>query len=127
MRFAAIELKAQEDIHAGVEIFFRLASGLGLVFTSLEPFGTTKVGSMTFLRFRTDCPNLDLLVPSLQGENRGVILPAQTGYVLYTQTTKGTVAVITMQSTKPPGLHRKYRGTASKFWERQFPTLEVKS
>lgn len=120
MNFAAIEILRGEVEKEAIEAFFLRADSLGLKFKSLEPFGTLTIGSSKFLRFRTDCLQLDTLIPLFQEENRSFVLPGGTGYRLVTQTTEGRVSITQLQTTKLPGYNRKWRGTADKFWERQF-------
>lgn len=119
-KFAAIELKGHEDAHAGIQAFFEKAEGLGLAFKFLEPYGTVIVGRIKLLRFQTDCSDLELMLPFFQEDNRSFVFPTKTGYSLHTQTTQGLVPVTTMQATKLTGYQRRYRGTADKFWKRQF-------
>jgi len=118
--FAAIEIKQGEGDHDAIKVFFSHADSLGLKFKLLEPYSRMTVGLSNFLRFKTDCTGMEALIPFLQEENRSVILPANDGYQLHTQTTKGKVPLTTMQSSKLPNFQRKYRGTLDKFWKRQF-------
>lgn len=120
MFFAAIEVRSGETDHAALSVFFRHAEGMGLGFKSLEPYGRFTLGSLTFLRFKTDCPTMATLVPFLQEENRSIIIPKDKGYALHTQTTEGKASIVTMQGKKSPGYQRHYRGTLDKFWKRQF-------
>lgn len=120
IKFSAIELKPNESAHDGITVFFKYASGLGLQFSFLEPYGTLTIGSVKLLRFKTDCPDLSSLLSFFQEENRSFAFPDNTGYALHTQTTKGVVPITAMQASKLPGFQRKYRGTSNKFWERQF-------
>lgn len=120
--FAAVEIKAGErDVH-GIEKFFSYASGIGLLFDFLEPYGPLSIGTTAFLRFKTDCPRLDALIPFFQDEARAVILPGGAGYRMITQTTEGVIPIVSVQSAKAPGYNRRWRGTTNKFWMRQFPT-----
>jgi len=119
-KFIAIELKGNETPHDVVADFFVKASGLGLKFKSLEPYGTVEVGSRKLLRLKTDCTDLKTMLPFFQEDERSYVFPTNTGYVLHTQTAKGVLATTTMQAAKLPGYQRCYRGTAIKFWERQF-------
>lgn len=119
--FAAVEIKAGEkDIH-GIERFFRHASGMGLKFSFLEPYGPLSLGTLLLLRFKTDCPRLEALVPFFQEEARAIIIPGKTGYRLITQTTEGAVPIVSVQAVRLPGYSRRWRGTSDKFWARQFP------
>ena len=120
MAFAALQIRPGEDNHAVIQRFFEVASGMGLGFKLLEPFGTFTLGQTSLLRFRTDCADLDSLIPFFQDENRAFIIPGKSGYRFITQTTEGKAPIATMQNSKMPGYHRKYHGTANKFWDRQF-------
>lgn len=118
--FAAIEVRPGESDHAALSVFFRHADGLGLKFKSLEPYGRITLGALTFLRFQIECQGMGDLVPFFQEENRSIILPKESGYALYTQTTEGKASIVTMQARKLPSYQRRYRGTLDKFWKRQF-------
>lgn len=120
--FAAVEIKTGERDTHGIERFFAHANGIGLKFEFLEPYGLLSIGTMTFLRFKTDCPRLDALIPFFQDEGRAVILPGKAGYRMITQTTEGAIPIVNVQASKLPGYNRRWRGTSNKFWQRQFPT-----
>lgn len=118
--FAAVEIRAGEQEVQGIRAFFFHADGIGLKFDSLEPFGPLSIGSMVFLRFKTDCQGLDRLVPFFQDEPRAIVLPGKSGYRVVTQTTEGPIAIACMQTSRLPGYNRLWRGTSNKFWKRQF-------
>lgn len=120
MFFAAIEVRPGEADHAALSVFFKHAEGMGLGFKFLEPYGRFTLGALTFLRFRTDCPDMASMLPFFQEENRSLIIPKEKGYAVFTQTTEGKVSIVTMQQKKAPGYQRRYRGTLDKFWKRQF-------
>lgn len=119
--FAAVEIKFGEREIRAIEAFFTHASGIGLKFDFLEPYGPLSIGTTMFLRFKTDCPQLEALVPFFQEEARALILPGKVGYRMVTQTTEGAIPIVNVQSAKLPGYNRRWRGTANKFWLRQFP------
>ncbi len=119
-KFAALEMKSGETPHDTIEAFYKYAEGMGLAFKYLLPYGQMTIGSIKLLRFQTDCPSLETLVPFMQEDNRSCVVPNTTGYAVHTQTTVGVVPVTKMQSAKLPGYNRKYRGTSDKFWKRQF-------
>lgn len=120
MTFAAVEIRTGENDTDAVRVFFQHAAGLGLKFDFLEPYGRLTVGSMTFLRFSTDCTGLDDLVYSFQEQARALILPGKAGYRVVTQTTEGVIPIVRVQAARTPGYNRKWRGTSNKFWQRQF-------
>ncbi len=93
---------------------------MGLKFDFLEPYGPVVIGTTKFLRFKTDCPSLEALLPLFQDEPRSIIVPGASGYRMVTQTTTGTVPIFAIQAAKLPGYSRRWRGTALNFWERQF-------
>ena len=93
---------------------------MGLEFKALEPYGTFTLGVTPLLRFTTDCDDMEKLISFFQDEQRSFIIPGQGGYRYITQTTEGKASITTMQNSKMPGYQRRYHGTASKFWERQF-------
>lgn len=121
--FAAVEIKAGESEIRGIQAFFRHAEGIALKFDSLEPYGPLSIGSTTFLRFKTDCRDLDKLVPFFQEEGRAIILPGKSGYRMITQTTEGPIPIVHVQAARLPGYNRRWRGTSNKFWARQFPSV----
>lgn len=120
MVFAAVEVRTGEKETDAIHAFFQLAAGLGLRFDFLEPYGRITVGSMTLLRFATDCTRLDDLVYGFQEQGRALILPGKAGYRVVTQTTEGVIPIARVQSAKTPGYNRRWRGTSNKFWQRQF-------
>jgi hypothetical protein len=120
--FAAVEVKAGEhDVHS-IARFFAHASGIGLKFDFLEPYGPLSIGTTIFVRFKTECPRLDELIPFFQDEARAIIIPGKAGYRMITQTTEGAIPIVSVQAAKLPGYNRRWRGTANKFWTRQFPS-----
>lgn len=120
--FAAVEIKAgEQDVH-GIGRFFAHANGIGLKFEFLEPYGPLSIGTTSFVRFKTDCPRLDALIPFFQEEARAIIIPGKAGYRMITQTTEGAIPIVSVQAAKLPGYNRRWRGTANKFWTRQFPS-----
>ena len=120
MSFAAVQIKTGEQDLDAVRAFFRHAEGMGLKFHHLEPVGRLDIGSTTFLRFTTDCVGLEALIPLFQDEGRALILAGKSGYRMVTQTTEGPIPISCMQSTRLPGYNRRWRGTANRFWQRQF-------
>jgi len=120
--FVAVEIKAGEHPNDGIARFFTHASGIGLKFDFLEPYGPLSIGSTTFLRFKTDCPRLDALIPFFQEEGRAIVIPGKHGYRMITQTTEGTIPIVSVQAARLPGYNRRWRGTSNKFWMRQFPS-----
>lgn len=121
LKFIAVELKQGEKEIQALASFYKHASGIGLQFYTVEPFGLIEVGSTVLLRFQTDCETPEALVPFFQEEQRAFVYPGGKGYKMSTQTTEGTVTVTTMQSSRLPGYNRRWRGTIDKFWKRQFP------
>lgn len=119
-RFVAVEIRAGEHETRAIRAFFDNANGMGLKFEYLEPYGPVVIGTTKFLRFKTDCPRLETLLPLFQDEPRSVIVPGATGYQMVTQTTTGTVPIFAVQAARLPGYNRRWRGTTLKFWERQF-------
>lgn len=122
MRFAAVEIKPGENETRAIQAFFQHASGIGLQFDFLEPYGPLSIGSIAFLRFKTDCPDLDALIPFFQEEARALILPGASRYRMVTQTTEGAIPIVHVQAAKLPGYNRRWRGTRNRFWARQFPS-----
>lgn len=120
--FAAVELKAGERDVDGIRAFFKHADGIGLKFEFLEPYGPLTIGSTPFLRFKTDCPRLEAILPFFQEEARALVLPGRAGYRMVTQTTEGPIPIVNVQASKLPGYNRRWRGTSNKFWFRQFST-----
>jgi hypothetical protein len=120
--FAAVEIKAGEREVHGIQTFFKYANAIGLKFDFLEPYGPLSVGATTFVRFKTDCPRLEALLPFFQEEARALILPSQAGYLLVSKTTEGAIPIVNVQAARLPGYNRRWRGTANKFWTRQFPS-----
>ena len=118
--FVAIEIKQGETDHDVLGRFFEVASGMGLEFKTLEPYGSFTLGQTRLLRFRTDCPALHRLISFFQDESRAYVCPGGTGYRYITQTTEGKAPITVMQGSKLPGYKRRYRGTSDKFWKRQF-------
>jgi hypothetical protein len=121
VKFAAVEIKAGEKDTDAIRVFFGHATGIGLKFNSLEPYGRLSIGSTTFLRFSTDCPRLEELIPFFQEEARALVLPGRSGYRMITQTTEGAIPIVCVQAARTPGYNRRWRGTANPFWQRQFP------
>lgn len=119
-RFAAVEIRVGEHENQAIRAFFNKAEGMGVKFDFFEPYGPVVIGTTKFLRFKTDCPKLETLLPLFQEEPRSMIIPGTTGYQMVTQTTTGTVPIFAVQAAKLPGYGRRWRGTALKFWERQF-------
>jgi hypothetical protein len=120
MRFAAVEIKSGEHEVQGISRFFSHANGIGLKFEFLEPYGPLSIGTTSFVRFKTDCPDLEALVPFFQDESRAIIIPGKAGYRMITQTTEGSIPIVSVQAAKLPGYNRRWRGTANRFWMRQF-------
>jgi hypothetical protein len=118
--FAAVEIRAGEHENQSIRAFFTHAEGIGLKFDALEPYGPLSIGSTMFLRFTTDCRDLDKLVPFFQEEPRALILPGKAGYRMITQTTEGPIPIVCVQAARLPGYNRRWRGTSNKFWARQF-------
>lgn len=119
-RFAAVEIRVGEHETQAIRAFFTHADGMGLKFEFFEPYGPVTIGTSKFLRFKTDCPEIDRLLPLFQDEPRSIIVPGATGYRMVTQTTTGSVAIFVVQASKLPGYNRRWRGTSNKFWQRQF-------
>jgi len=119
-RFSAVEVRVGEHENQAIRAFFDHANGMGLKFEFLEPYGPAVIGATKFLRFRTDCPSLEILLPLFQDEPRAIIIPGATGYRMVTQTTAGSVPIFAVQAARLPGYNRRWRGTVFKFWERQF-------
>lgn len=120
-RFAAVEIKLGEHETRAIEAFFGYAHESGLKFHFLEPYGPLSVGTTSFLRFKTDCSNLDSLIPFFRTDARALILPGGSGYRLITQAAEGAIPIVRVQSAKLPGYNRRWRGTSNQFWARQFP------
>jgi hypothetical protein len=120
LSFAALQIKPGEVDHDVIHRFFDVASGMGLEFKSLEPYGTFALGDIRLLRFRTDCAALQKLIPFFQDEQRAYVCPGPSGYRFLTQTTEGKAPITVMQAGKLPGHKRRYHGTLNKFWKRQF-------
>lgn len=118
-RFVALQAKVGESDHDVVGRFFSVASGMGLRFEYLEPYGSITIGSTKLLRFRTDCPEVERLISFFQDEQRAYVIPGGTGYRYITQTTEGQAPIMAMQESRT-GYKRKYRGTSDRFWTRQF-------
>lgn len=118
--FAAVEVKAGERDAQAIERFCVHANDIGLKFEFLVPYGPLTIGSTTFIRFETDCPRLEALIQPFLDEPRALIVPGKAGYRMISRASEGTVPIARMQATRLPGYTRRWRGTANRFWTRQF-------
>src|SRR5512142_1810347 len=115
--YNAVELLTKDNPHALVEQICRLAVQAQCPFAKLEVLGLLNMGSHHFVRFRTDCKDIRVLLNLLKAK-RGVIYTSATGYTVELpdgRSSKTTAAI--MQETPLPGQSRFYRGPSIEHWE----------
>lgn len=100
----------------------------GLLCTKLEVLGRQKFGSKEAIRFRIDLDAISLLTDALIKDGRDVVKlvsPEGFGYFAANDgVRKGNVSLSVMLAAPRENEYHVFRGTAIKYWERQFPNLQ---
>lgn len=118
--YFAVQIHKQETTHEVAKIILDAAEAQGLKFTKLEVLENMPLGTMTFVRFRTDLQTVGTMLAAVQAQGRGVVW-APTGE-FQAKLLDGKVVPIPMVKmlvarTLPL---RIYRGTKMTAWQAQF-------
>jgi hypothetical protein len=125
----AVQRRGPETSHEIAEIILRAAKTDGVLFRHLEAFGLVSIGSMNFVRFRSEGAEVARTVLTGIGhsQNRAVIGPSAPGeYLVWVPGGRSAkVSNLLMHQVARPGETKLYMGTRIKRWEEQFRSIET--
>ncbi len=121
--YFAVQLKPREQAIHVVEAIMKVAVDAGILFRRLEVLDTVTIGTMAFVRVRSEIVNpFPILDRLYSAEGRAVVSAAKGGeYSARMQGGRiGRVTHLLMHATAKLGQTRMFRGTKFKHWDRQF-------
>jgi hypothetical protein len=120
--YLAVQLKPREvSIHV-VKAVMGAAKDLGILFRRLEVLDTMTMGTLSFVRMRTEMLAPYTILDRLYSDGRSVISSMNGGEYMARLLggRVGKVNNLVMHATPKLGQAKMYRGTKIKHWERQF-------
>jgi len=111
-RYLAVQMEPRETTQGVVRLVLGTAHDVRLLFWALEVLDVIEVGGTSFLRLRTDIPDLRVLIDRLLTRGRSVIAVEDGNYVLQRANgQRGKIPMTSMHGSPKLGQQRTVRGT----------------
>jgi hypothetical protein len=119
--YFAVQIRPSETPINVVSAIMVTAKSLGILFRRLEVLDTMTLGSVAYVRMRTELTNPCPILEKLFSEGRSTVSATQGGYTACLPGGRfGKVPQLTMHAIPKLGQSRMFRGPKYRFWERQF-------
>ncbi len=119
--YFAVQFFSGETEKTAIEPVFHASSKIRKFFRRLEVLDTFSVGSVRFLRCRTDRSDMADILLEVQLQGRGIVSLTNGAYVASIGGRTGSVSSTGMHlEVKNENLRRMYKGTKIIGWEMQF-------
>lgn len=120
--YFAAQLKPGEQPIRVVAAVMKAAKAGAILFRRLELLDTVSIGTLSFVRMRSEMVNPYPILDVLYNEGRAVVSSIQGGeYIVRLPGGRmGKITNLLMHATAKLGQTRMFRGTKFKYWDRQF-------